>query len=254
VQVLRKMPRSHDGQFVKRWRVETDADCRLDRDEDAFGNITHTFSMDGPIETMTVVVEGEVDTIDKGGLISGTVERLPLGFWLRETPLTRPTPIIREFAHDVARGEGGDRLAALHALMAAVHRSIRFQVGETDAATPAADAFARQVGVCQDLAHVFIAAARAMGAPARYVGGYFLRTDLHEQEAGHAWAEAHVEGVGWLGFDPAHAVCVTDRYVRVGIGADYLEAAPVRGTRIGGGAEALRVKVSVREGRAVVEG
>ena len=85
-----------------------------------------------------------------------------------------------------------------------------------------------------------------LGVPARYVGGYFHRADgVTQQEAGHAWAEAHVPSVGWIAFDPANGICATDSHVRVAVGLDYLGAAPVRGTRYGGGAERLAVAVHV---------
>ena len=105
-------------------------------------------------------------------------------------------------------------------------------------ATTAAEAFALKRGVCQDLTHVFIAAARHLGVPARYVGGYFHRADgVTQQDAGHAWAEAHVPALGWVAFDPANGICATDAHVRVAVGLDYLGAAPVRGARRGGGNE-----------------
>jgi transglutaminase-like putative cysteine protease len=100
--------------------------------------------------------------------------------------------------------------------------------------------------VCQDLAHIFIASARAMGLPARYVSGHLARSDGQiDQEAAHAWCEAYVEDLGWVGFDPANGVCPTEAYVRVAIGLDYLGAAPVRGSRYGGDGERLDVRLRV---------
>jgi len=253
LQVLRLTPRSHAGQFVRRWRVEIDTDCRLDRAEDAFGNITHAFTVDGPLSEMRIVAEGEIDTEDLRGFVNGTAERFPLSFWLRDTALTKIEPELRRYAHRIAGGEGGDPVAALHALMAAIQADLVFQTGQTTAATTALQAFHKKAGVCQDLAHVFIACARSLGVPSRYAGGYYFRTDTDEQEAGHAWAEAHVEGLGWIGFDPTNGACVNDRYARVAIGLDYLDAAPIRGARTGGGEETLTVAVEVRQGRAIVE-
>jgi transglutaminase-like putative cysteine protease len=253
VQILRLTPRSHEGQFVQRWRVEIDADCRLERSEDAFGNIMHIFSVDGPMSMMRIIAEGDVDMTDTQGALRGTVERFPLGLWLRDTALTRLSPPLRDFAIRTASGEGGHPLAALHALMSAINRDFRFVVGETDASTTADQAFTQKAGVCQDLAHVFIACARAIGIPARYAGGYYMRTDIVMQEAGHAWAEAHVDGLGWIGFDPANGICVTERHVRVAIGQDYLDAAPIRGARIGGTDEKLEVSVEVRQGVEIID-
>ena len=115
-------------------------------------------------------------------------------------------------------------------------------------ATTAAEAFALRRGVCQDLTHIFIAAARSLAFPARYVGGYFHRADgVTHQEAGHAWAEAFVPDLGWVAFDPTNGICATDAHVRVAVGLDYLGAAPVRGTRYGGSGETLAVTVHVEQ-------
>lgn len=253
IQVLRLTPRNHATQFVRRWRVEIDADCRLDRDEDAYGNITHTFSIDGSISALRILVDGEVDIGGGDGLVRGTVERFPLGFWLSTTPLSTADAALEAYSAQLERESGGDRLDFLHRLMARIHEDFAFVIGETDIHTPAAAAFAAKKGVCQDFSQVFIAAARAAGIPARYVGGYFLRTDQTEQEAGHAWAEAHVPDLGWIGFDPANCVCADRRHIRIAIGRDYLEASPIRGARIGGGQETLDVHLSLQEGRALRE-
>ena len=142
--------------------------------------------------------------------------------------------------------QGGGDLARLHAILAGLTRHMTFEIGATDATTTAAQAFAQGRGVCQDLAHVFIAAARVLGTPCRYVGGHLLRGDGTEaQEAGHAWAEGYVSGLGWVGFAPANGICPTDAYARVGIGLDYLGAAPVRGAQIGGSEEKLAVAIQV---------
>lgn len=254
LQLLRMTPRSFDGHFVRRWRVEIDKDARLDRDEDAYGNITHMVFIEGPVDTVRVTVEGEVDTSDTGGVIRGTVERLPLMLYLRETPLTMPTPQLRSFAESVGAAGKSGHLATLHKLMSEIHNGMTFMVGTTSSTTTADQAFTARRGVCQDFAHVFVTVARALEIPARYVSGYFLRTDRMDQDAGHAWAEAYVTDLGWVGFDPANGICTTDRYVRVAAGADYLEAAPIRGARIGGADETLAVAINVAQGRGVVEG
>jgi transglutaminase-like putative cysteine protease len=246
IQTLRMTPRNHDGQYVVAWRIDVAADCRLDAQEDAFGNITHTFSADGPFDTLRLLVEGEVETQDNHGLVRGTIEQFPPSLFLRTTPLTAPDGAIAAFAHDVAANGGSDALGLLHALLARVNEEITFDTDPTQTATTAAEAFALKRGVCQDLTHIFIAAAREIGFPARYVGGYFHRIDgVVRQEAGHAWAEAHVPDFGWVAFDPANGICATDAHVRVAVGLDYLGAAPVRGTRYGGGAESLAVTVMV---------
>ena len=246
IQTLRMTPRNHDGQYVVNWRIDISADCRLDAQEDAFGNLTHTFNADGPLETLRLTVDGEVETQDTHGLVCGTVEHFPPSLFLRTTPLTAPDAAIMAFAEDV-RGSGGtEALGLLHTLLARVHGDIAFDVDPTRSTTTAAEAFALKRGVCQDLTHIFIAAARELGFPARYVGGYFHRNDgVTRQQAGHAWAEAFIPSFGWVAFDPANGICATDAHVRVAVGLDYLGAAPVRGTRYGGGAETLAVSVVI---------
>jgi len=245
-QLLRLTPRNHDGQYVLNWRVDLSEDCLLHQYEDAFGNVAHTFTADGPFSELKVTVDGEVDTSDTNGLVVGGVERFPPSMFLRETDLTQADTAIVEFAEAARKTGGKDTLSVLHALLSAVNEDMTYDTDPTQTVTTAAQAFALQRGVCQDLAHIYIAAARTLGIPARYVGGHLYRTDgVSVQDAGHAWAEAYIDKLGWVGFDPANKLCATDAYVRVAMGLDYLGAAPVRGTRYGGSGETLTVAVQV---------
>jgi transglutaminase-like putative cysteine protease len=249
-QLLRLTPRDHDGQHVIAWRIDLSEDCRLHQHEDAFGNIIHSFTAEGPFNTLTVEVAGEVDTQNSDGLVNGAVEKFPPQLYLRETPLTQPDLAIVEFAQTTRSAADTNILNLLHALMTALNREIAFDTDPTHAATTAAEAFSLRRGVCQDITHIFIAAARTLGIPARYVGGHFYRADgVITQDGGHAWAEAHIDHLGWVGFDPANGICTTDAHVRVAIGLDYLGAAPVRGTRFGGSGETLTVAVRVDQAR-----
>jgi transglutaminase-like putative cysteine protease len=249
-QLLRKTPRNHDGQYVCSWRLELSQDCLLHQHEDAFGNITHSFTAEGPFGELTVAVEGEVETQDTHGVVRGAFELFPPGLYLRETPLTQADAAIVEFAESARAGNGKDTLTLMHALLGELNREIAFDTDPTHVATTAAEAFALRRGVCQDLTHIFIAAARRLGVPARYISGHFYRVDgITAQEAGHAWAEVHVENLGWVGFDATNGICTTDAHVRVAVSLDYLGAAPVRGTRFGGGGETLKVAVHVDQAR-----
>jgi transglutaminase-like putative cysteine protease len=246
IQTLRLTPRNHDSQYVVFWRIDVSDDCRLDPHEDAFGNITHTFTTEGAFTELGIRVDGEVETQDTNGIVQGAIERFPPSLFLRETSLTRPDTAILAFAREARVSAGDDTLKLLHLLTERLHGNIVFDTDPTHTATTAAEAFALRRGVCQDLSHVFISAARSLGVPARYVGGYFHRADgVVLQEAGHAWAEAFVPDVGWVGFDPANGISPTDAHVRVAIGLDYLGASPVRGARKGGGDEALTVTIRV---------
>jgi transglutaminase-like putative cysteine protease len=246
IQMLRLTPRNHDGQFVVDWHIDVSADCLLDQHEDAFGNICHAFTADGPFTELVVAVEGEVETRDTDGVVSGTIERFPPSLFLRETPLTTPDDAIASFAATVRADSGDDNLSLLHAMLARLHGEMTFDTDPTHATTTASEAFALKRGVCQDLTHIFIAAARSIGIPARYISGHLYRHDADvDQHAGHAWAEAFVPNLGWVAFDATNGICTTDGHVRVAAGLDYLGAAPVRGTRYGGSGETLAVKVRV---------
>ncbi|KAA5801647.1 transglutaminase family protein [Alkalicaulis satelles] len=243
IQALRKTPRSCASQHVRRWRINADADVRIHQSEDAFGNIMHALYTDGPVEALSVTVSGEVETSDTAGALEGWPERQPELVFLRTTPLTEPGEAIRSFADPLRRK---DRLDLLHGLMSSIHAQIAFDAGATDVSHSAQEAFELGRGVCQDHTHIFLAAARWLGVPARYVSGHLRRRDGEAgQEAAHAWAEAKVEGLGWVGFDAANGVCPDANYVRVASALDYLGAAPVRGASYGGQGERLSVSLQV---------
>jgi transglutaminase-like putative cysteine protease len=248
IQLLRLTPRSHEGQHVISWRIDCDADCKLKCGEDAFGNITHTFTVSQRVSSLSLIVEGNVETFDTAGVIRHAVERFPPTLYLRDTSLTEASAEIEDLGKScLAKGP----LDGLHELMARIHAHMQFDKDPTHTATTAKDAWSLARGVCQDYAHVFIAAARAGGIPTRYVSGHFFRDDgVVEQEAGHAWAEAYVADLGWVGFDPANCICPHESHVRVACGLDYLDAAPVRGAQNAGAGESLKVNVAVSQARS----
>jgi transglutaminase-like putative cysteine protease len=245
IQMLRLTPRNHDGQSVVRWHIDVSADARLVAHEDAFGNITHAFSADGPLGELSVEVDGEVETQNSNGVVRGTVERFGPSLFLRDTALTQADPAIRSFANDIRAAAGGQVLPALHALLDRLYAEMAHEPDEAEGAANAADAFVRKCGPSRDLSHIFIGAARSLGIPARYVSGYCQTEAGAAAQAGHGWVEASVPDLGWVAFDPAQGICPTDGHIRVAIGLDALGAAPVRGTRYGVGAETLEVAVQV---------
>src|SRR6516165_1574847 len=146
IQMLRLTPRNHDGQYVARWRIDVSTDCRLDQHEDAFGNITHVFTAEGPFSELAVAVEGEVETRDTQGVVRGVVERFPPSLYLRATALTTPDPNIAGFAaanRDVA---GGDTLDFLHRMLARLHADMTRDRAAPRPAITAAQAFAAKRG------------------------------------------------------------------------------------------------------------
>jgi transglutaminase-like putative cysteine protease len=245
IQALRVTPSEHEGQEVLNWRVDVDVDGVLRASKDAFGNRLHLFYADAPVDRLTVRVTGEAEVQDTTGVVRGGPEPFAPSVFLRPTPLTTPDAALAAWA----RGrDAADPLGRLHRLMSELHERLSFDTTATGVETTAAQAFAAGHGVCQDYAHIFIAAARGLGIPARYVSGHLCRREAGEQEAAHAWAEAYVPDLGWTGFDPANGVCPGSNYLRVAVGLDYLDAAPLRGARRGGGQERLSVAVTATDG------
>lgn len=243
-QQIRLLPDSFEGQEVLSWRLETDS-RHFPEFRDGFGNRTAFLTLDRPHSGLTLRVIGEVETENFHGLVRGLPEPLPPEFFLRPTLRTRPSLALQRLAQQIPQ-QGGS-VERLHRLMNQVRLQVLYETGETHVATTADEALAHGRGVCQDHAHVFIACARLLGFPARYVSGYlWTRCDVHH-DASHAWAEAWVPDLGWVGFDPANGVSPTEAYVRLACGLDYAEAAPVRGVRRGGGSEALEVHLQVQQ-------
>ncbi|ATQ69268.1 MULTISPECIES: transglutaminase family protein [Methylosinus] len=246
MQKLALTPRNYDGQRVLGWRIDVDHDCRLRACEDAFGNIAHSLWVEGPLEALTILVEGEVETFDTAGVVRGAVERFPPQLYLRETPQTEIEPTLRDFAR-AATATASDALSKLHALVKALHEAVLFDPSAPEPKGAAADALARRNGGGADLAHVFVACSRALDLPSRFVSGYALRA---ERAAEHCWAESLVGGLGWVGFDPAEGASPDESYVRVAVALDHLGAAPIRAARYGGGEETMEVRVLVARGQS----
>ena len=244
LQLLRVEPGSTDDQHVVNWRLDVGANGHLRRSIDVFGNVCHMFYADAPLTRLALHVVGDVDT-SGGGRVNGSAEPLPPPVFLRTSPLTAPDAAIREFAR---RHVEGNPLDTCHAINRAINAGMIFDADATHPTTGAADSFGLGRGVCQDYSHIFCAAVRSLGIPARYVSGHLVRIDgLITQPAGHAWAEAHVGDFGWVGFDPTNGLSTTPAHLRVAVGIDYSDASPVRGSRRGGGAETMVVTVTTRD-------
>jgi len=250
IRKLRLTPRNCNSQTVVDWRIETDRDCRLTSSEDAFGNIVHCFAVDGPFDSLTTLVEGVVETFPTAGVVQGAIERFPAELWLRDTDLTRADASLRAFAQAITARQT-TTLSRLHELLAALHAVVGFDSQANDETTTAAEAFAAKSGGRRDFAHMFVACARAIGAPARCVSGYCVDEEIADAPAfAHFWAECLVENLGWVGFDAARGLTPGESCVRVAVALDCLGAAPIRGARTGGGGEEQDETVRIAQGQA----
>lgn len=246
LQRLRLTPKETQGQRILEWTMEYSGV----RDEASYDDQNHNHvrlvSVEEGAHEVAIVCRGVVETEDKAGVIGHHAGHLPLWSFLCQTDLTRPGPRLRQLIASLPRDDN-ELVPTLHRLSSLVRERIAYETGRTHVGTTAEEAVAAGHGVCQDHAHVFIAAARVLGVPARYVSGYLMMNDRIEQEATHAWAEVWIEGLGWVGFDVSNGISPDPRYVRVATGRDYRDAAPVTGISFGAVTEGLSVNLAVEQ-------
>lgn len=238
-------PQTGPSQRVVDWSVDLMGKANEVPLTDGFGNKVLFASLAGVNEPLEITIAGTVETLGGNGVLGWPAgEPVP---WLyhRVTPLTRvPVSIWGKF-----RGETGQRdsqLGAMHGLMARIHDMLDARAGtggeagagqsqsqsqssETGTQSQTQDEAEAVFDPALEYARIFVGSARALGIPARFVSGYYLASDENEVASGtHAWAEAFVEGLGWIAFDPRLDLCPTDRHVRLAVGLDAGSASPVR--------------------------
>ncbi|MEO0613594.1 MAG: transglutaminase family protein, partial [Pseudomonadota bacterium] len=246
LQQLRLRPRTNEVQTINDWQVSVEGGTIEAAFEDQHKNLVDLVSLETDIAALTVVATGSVQTRDAAGVTAPEYSFAPHWYYRKPTPLTAPGASLEKLAAGI--NTDTDDISILHAVCAATREAVTYETGKTGTTTTVEDALATGRGVCQDHAHVFIACARRLGFPCRYVSGYLMMNDRVDQEASHAWAEALVEGVGWVGFDVSNAICPDERYVRIATGCDYGEAAPFSGIAVpGGGEQSLIVSVQVQQ-------
>lgn len=239
-QTLRLTPRREGCQRILSWNIR--APGRHTEQIDAHGNITHLLTLEEPHREIEIDVRGVVEMTGDEAFVAFDAMLSPLAY-LAPTPLTRANAAMTALAMEHLAG-GGDLRKRLYALAHGVYHAVRYMPGTTSVEDSATDVFVRGQGVCQDQAHVYIACCRAAGVPARYVSGYLCSVDGSES-ASHAWVDAWLEEErGWLGIDVTHLEPMGPKHCRLAVGRDYLDAAPVRGVRRGGGHEMMDVSVA----------
>lgn len=242
---LKLYPSVFDGQHTVEWRVTANGEEVSPILTSGFGDAAGLWVDHDNPAAVEIVAEGIVEVENRAGVVRGLPASPPVGIFLRETDLTR---CDRGIAALAAEASGETTLDELHDISRRVRAAVDYRTGSTDALTTASQALAQGAGVCQDHAHIFVAAARSRGLPARYVAGYLLPDAANgELSETHAWAEAFVKGLGWVGFDPSNEICPTENYIRLACGLDAAGAAPVRGNVLGRGEEGLSASVVIEQ-------
>lgn len=244
LQRLHLVPRNGPGQTVHSWQLEYQGAREEAQYVNHFGNDTRLASAYPGVEKIVFKAVGDIETTSNEGILGGHKGYAPLWLFQTESKLTTSGAGIGKLLADLSKSAELDRM---HQLMSLIGARVRYEVGTTDVATSAEAALQQESGVCQDHAHIFIAAARASGLPARYVSGYLMMDDTSEQVASHAWAEVHLDGLGWVGFDVSNGISPDERYVRLATGKDYNDAMPIAGIRFGPSEESLAVHISVEQ-------
>lgn len=242
VQSLHLTPRRDPSQRAVTWTIS--APGRRLEQVDAHGNIAHLLTIEQPHREIQIMVRGVVETAD----VEGRQDDGPLSplAYLAPTSLTAQSDEIKAFAREAVAAADSSRARA-EALAEAVVRAVRYKPGVSDVQDTAAVVLNNGEGVCQDHAHLYVASARAVGIPARYVSGYLYTGDSSEA-ASHAWVDVWLgPETGWQSMDVTHQRPAVRTYCRLAVGRDYLDAAPVRGVRHGGGGETMEANVLVAE-------
>ena len=254
-------PRSDAHQRLLSFELATEPSAAFNSETDIFGNTKHVLNVHGEHASLELVTRSTVEREKPGRL----PDRLGAGAWeevrswrdsfdywdyTHPSAYARPSPALAAFVDELHIAAGDDPLESLLRLSDTLHDSFQYVPGSTSAASPIEETLQSRKGVCQDFAHVMIAIARSWHVPTRYVSGYLYVEgqdgEAAVQYASHAWVECRLPGLGWVGIDPTNRCLAGERHIRVGVGRDYHDVAPVRGIFLGGGSTRLEVEVRVR--------
>lgn len=246
LQRLKLRPKNGAGQTVHAWDLAVDGGRIEAEHDDPHNNHVSLISIDEGRTGITISCQGQVETNDTHGILGRHRSHVALWAYCRQTRLTTSGRGIQKLLAGIDR-TATDKIGMLHELSGHILSTMPYQTGQTDVATNAEQAIAAGGGVCQDHAHVFISACRTLGIPARYVSGYLMMNDRVDQTASHAWAEAHLDGLGWVGFDISNGISPDGRYARVATGFDYRDAAPISGMSFGARDKSMVVSLRVEQ-------
>lgn len=273
VMEARMQPRTEALQTCLKFDLNVKPTVQLQCYHDYLGNTVHHFDLPRLHKQLSLTAEAQVE-VDHTPRVP---DSLPASSWqalaqlgdqfeywdmLRPSRFTRPTPLLNALAEEL-NIDTTDPLTAVRQLNERLYAAFDYAPKTTDVHSTFDEALAQRQGVCQDFTHIMIALLRQIGIPARYVSGYlFHRRQTHNQaidrsveDATHAWVEAYLPELGWVGFDPTNNLIVGERHIRVAVGRDYADVPPTRGVYSGEAKDELSVGVSVTiaDSRAVTD-
>ena len=257
----RMHPRSDANQRCLTFQLSVMPRCRVFSYRDHLANQVHHFDIPAGHSQLVIVAEALVEVQPQVSL----PDALPPSAWaeldevvhggdfwemLFPSEFAHPTPELKTLAGilDVQRRD--DPLSVLHRLNHQIYEYFAYKPNSTSADSPIDEALKARAGVCQDFAHIMIALVRSeLRIPCRYVSGYLYHgekgTDRSDDTATHAWIEAFLPELGWVGFDPTNNLSTGERHVRTAIGRDYADVPPTHGIFRGRTESHLTVAVRV---------
>lgn len=245
LQKVRLRPQTTHLQEIVDWDLSVDGGKSETGYVDHYGNHVALISVTPGVQSVSITASGTVETQDASGVFGKRYGYAPLWHFKQATDATAAGAQVASIAKMLSGSS--DPLQAMHDMSAAILKATPYKIGVTAADTTAEDALTAGAGVCQDHAQIFIAACRTADIPARYISGYLMINGQVAQDATHAWAEAHVPDLGWVGFDVSNGVSPDDKYVRIAVGRDARDASPIEGLRMGPGDEAMIVSLQVQQ-------
>jgi len=256
---LRIHPISDDPQRVLVFELAVRPEVKFRVYRDFYLNYVHYFEIHEAHAQLVIEGRSVVETQNPfamagplGGvpfsLLAGCASKEDCWDFLGASKYVALNPELWRLAVDL-RAEGDDVFAAAAAIMRWIFREFTYATDATTVKTHMLDALRLKRGVCQDFAHVMLGLCRSLGIPTRYVSGYLFDGGNHAirgDHASHAWCEIYLPNLGWFGFDPTNNQLADDRYIKVAVGRDYDDVAPLKGGITGGGKSPATLDVAVR--------
>jgi len=251
---LHLQPISNEHQSVDSFRLEVQPAAQLRQYHDFYLNSTHHFEIPDAHSILTIDSHVDVTTRWPAGLglgsrpaqlaqLSDAVKVGRCYDFIQTSRYVDTLPETWRLAVDAIQGETDVWQCALR-LMGYVHSQLKYQSSSTQVHTHMRDVLAQRRGVCQDFAHVLLGLCRTLRIPALYVSGY-LATET--ASATHAWTEVYVPGIGWQALDPTHNRQPDESYVKIAVGRDYADVAPVKGAYKGTTQRSMDVEVRIEK-------
>jgi transglutaminase-like putative cysteine protease len=261
VMQLWMQPRTESIQHCLKFDLTLRPSAQVKSYRDHLGNIVHHFDIPGPHTQLVITAKSLVELTTPPTLPA----KLDASAWreldalvsdgdywdmLMPSHFARPTDLLRDFARELNCERRDDPLTVLRELNTAIFDAFEYVPQSTTVDSPIDEALGTRQGVCQDYANIMIALVRELGIPCRYVSGYLFHrveyNDRSAQDATHAWVEALLPGLDWVGFDPTNNLIAGDRHIRVAVGRDYADVPPTRGVFKGTAESELSVAVQVK--------